>query len=144
MEAAVVRTLAKLAAITVALALTGCGLVRSREISHMDSTQITQVSARDLCNPNVSGSVAEQERARRGLGDCSPAHFQCVKTGFQPGTDSYLRCRNLAAQQDIANRSMYLQMIPMGAQMMSQPRPTVTTGTCQSVGATVFCNGVSQ
>jgi hypothetical protein len=44
------------------------------------------------------GNIVEMERVRRGLGDCSEAHRDCVKNGYQPETPLYLQCRAAAAQ----------------------------------------------
>src|SRR5258708_8443132 len=123
-EAVMGRYFSKFMPLTLALAMTGCGLVRANETSRMDANQIQQVSNRDLCNPHVNSRVADMERERRGLGDCRPA--------TNPGLG--------------ANNPIWGQMLGVGAQMANPPRysPTITTTTCQNVGNTTFCNGVAQ
>jgi hypothetical protein len=80
--------------------LCGCGAIRSGEVSRMDAAQIAQVNDRELCNRYADGQVVMTERARRGLADCTPAHLQCRQMGYAPGTELYLNCRTMVANQE--------------------------------------------
>jgi hypothetical protein len=119
--------------VALALAVAGCGLVRAGQTSRMDATEIMQVSDHDLCNPNAAGSIVTAERARRGLGDCSPFHAQCIAMGFQLGTQEYLQCRALLAQDDAARAAAAnLQTLEI-LQMLNQQQPQQPHGQ-------VICN----
>jgi hypothetical protein len=86
-----------------AFALASCGVMRSQDISQMSPEQIGLASDEDVCRPLARGNIVEMERIRRGLGDCSEAHRECLKTGYQPGTPLYLQCRADAAQAQAAS-----------------------------------------
>lgn len=81
------------------LALTNCSVMRSQDISQMSPEEIGLASDEDVCRPLARGNIVEMERVRRGLGDCSQAHRDCVKNGHQPGTPLYLQCRDAAARE---------------------------------------------
>jgi hypothetical protein len=104
---------------SLAVALAGCGLMKANETSRMDATQIQQVTNYDLCNRYVNSRVADIERDRRGLGNCR-------------------------SPDDAINRATYMQLVPVGAQLAVPQRPAVSTATCNSVGGTLFCTGVTQ
>ena len=80
------------------LVLTNCSVMRSQDISQMSPEEIRLASDEDVCRPLARGNIVEMERVRRGLGDCSEAHRDCVKNGYQPETPLYLQCRAAAAQ----------------------------------------------
>ncbi|MFO1097124.1 MAG: hypothetical protein U1E81_02330 [Xanthobacteraceae bacterium] len=80
------------------LALTNCSVMRSQDISQMSPEEIRLASDEDVCRPLARGNIVEMERVRRGLGDCSKAHRDCVKNGYQPETPLYLQCRAAAAE----------------------------------------------
>lgn len=138
-----------IAAIVLALAapsfLSGCGLARSKEISAATSpAQLAQFRDKDLCNPHVEETaVVLKERAARNLGDCSVEHVQCVRTGFAPGTDGYLRCRERLEMAKIAREGRRAQdsdaLMSLGLQMMqpppAPPRPTI----CTNYGMQTVC-----
>lgn len=128
--------------------LSGCGLVRSKEISAATSPdQLAKFQDKDLCNPWVDETAAVlAERAARNLGDCTTEHVQCVRTGFAPGTDRYLRCRSnieqrKAAQavQSAAEAESWARIGAMGQQMM-QPPAAVTVAPSPAIRQPLVCN----
>lgn len=140
------------AAIMLALAapsiLPGCGVARSKEISAATSPdQLAKFRDRDLCNPWVEETAAVlKERAARNLGDCTAEHVQCMRTGFAPGTDGYLRCRSnieqrKAAQavQSAAEAESWARIGAMGQQMM-QPPAAVTVAPSPAIRQPLVCN----
>jgi len=98
-----------------AFALVSCGVMRSQEVSQMSPEQIGLASDDDVCRPLARGNIVEMERIRRGLGDCSEAHRDCVKTGYQPGTPLYLECRAIAAQAKAASAPRPPEPPPAGS-----------------------------
>ena len=86
-----------------AFAFASCGVMRSQEVSQMSPEQIGLASDEDVCRPLARGNIVEMERTRRGLGDCSEAHRDCVNNGYQPGTPLYLQCRAVAAEAQAAS-----------------------------------------
>jgi hypothetical protein len=112
-------------ALFLGLLVASCGLARSNQISKMDGFAIRDVADGELCNPYVKGRIAAEERQRRELGDCTPAHINCVKNGFTPGTSGYLSCRQLALQHNALEQQKWQAMTQAGIEMMkaSQQRP---------------------
>lgn len=86
---------------------TGCGLAVGNRVSSMNPREIASVDDASLCHPLAKGPIVERERARRGLGDCSPAHLQCRSMGYQMGTSNYLECRRMTMQQETAAAVAY-------------------------------------
>ncbi|MGA1858819.1 hypothetical protein VH569_22750 [Azospirillum sp. 11R-A] len=128
--------------------LSGCGLARSKEISAATApAQLAQFRDKDLCNPHVDETaVVLKERAARGLGDCTVEHVQCVRTGFAPGTDGYLRCRSSIEQrkaaqavQSSAEAERWAQIGAMGQQMM-QPPAAVPVAPSPAIRQPLVCN----
>lgn len=68
-----------------------------------------------------------EERARRDLGDCTPAHTACRAQGFRIGTPGYLGCREVIAQQDAINQQAWLGVAAQGLKM-TQPRQNAPSG----------------
>lgn len=136
------RQLASLAIVGIALA--GCGLARSSQISQMSPDELRSVSDDHLCNPYVKQSSAvTSERSRRNLGDCSHAHLTCMKSGYQQGTALYLQCRQFVAMEESASRQRYANMGTAGQQMMQQgrqqPSPASNTTVYNMQGRTIIC-----
>jgi hypothetical protein len=92
--------LGRLLVIAALSGLSACGVIRGSQVSQMDAAQIAQVSDRDLCRTYSSGEVVMAERQRRGLADCSVAHLKCRQMGYAPGTEIYLKCRAMVANQE--------------------------------------------
>ena len=117
------------AAMVVLTALNGCGLARSKAISAAQSPeQLTKYTDKQLCNPLITITpIVAAERGRRELGDCSAAHMSCKASGFQPGTDRYLACRQFVGAENAAKAARrqagYLQMMRSGFKMMQAPTP---------------------
>lgn len=95
------------------LCLTGCGLIRSVEVSNMDETQIRTVSNKDLCRTLAISDVITQEVNRRNLGDCSKERATCADLGYVTGSNAYYQCiqneRNIEAAQSAAIAALYYQ-----------------------------------
>ncbi len=105
------------------LLVAGCGLVRSSQVSQMDTSAIQAASDKDLCNPYANGQVVAAERQRRGLGDCSPAGVACIQNGFAPGTPGYLNCRQLAIQQEAVDAQRWNNVTQAGIAIMQANQP---------------------
>lgn len=141
----------------VCLTLTGCGTgwragkgMSERETMPDDKLAQVVSSATDqqLCDWSQwnsfvgrplggarTGALADQEKMRRGLGDCSADHFKCVSSyGVKFGTQDYTNCRVALdvnhQYNDAANRQMGLQMMQMGQQMMQPPPAPSPVITC--------------
>jgi len=96
-------------------ALASCGVMRGQQVSQMSPEQIRLISDDDVCRQWANGNLVEMERMRRALGDCSKAHRDCVKTGYQPGTPLYLQCRAIAAQAKAASAPRPPEPPPAGS-----------------------------
>jgi hypothetical protein len=79
----------------------GCSLTSHNKISNMNPQQITAASDAELCGRDATGSLVGQERERRGLGDCSPAHLRCRAQGLEMGTPAYFRCYEQASREEL-------------------------------------------
>lgn len=126
-----------------ALALSGCGLAADAKINGMDAAQIANASDADVCRPNVNSPVVDKERQKRGLGDCNPAHLECKKMGYAPGSAEYLQCRQMFMQQAIASDAAYRQAVGNAASAIKNayppPPPTVRTSCRQNMAGSVDC-----
>jgi len=88
------------------------------------------------------------ERERRGLADCSEAHRQCKAMGYTMGTELYLRCRTMIAQQDAAQTAATVQTINTVTQQQQSltplpplpPPPRMVTCTSMGMGNMVTTN----
>ncbi len=129
--------------------LSGCGVARSKEISAATSPdQLAKFRDRDLCNPWVEETAAVlKARAARNLGDCTAEHVQCVRTGFSPGTDGYLRCRTnieqrkaAQAAQSAAEAESWARIGAMGQQMMQPPPAAVPVAPTPAIRQPLVCN----
>lgn len=144
-----VMALKRWSALALCLLLPACGLANARTASNMDAQQIVIVSDSVVCNPYASGAVIESERARRGLGDCTLAHKQCVAMGYSGGTPGYLACRQMLAGQGAAaaaqQQAAWSNLGNVGLQMMrGPPPPSVTTTTCSPLGGYINCTSVGR
>lgn len=123
------------------LIVSGCGLARSKEISAATSAaQLAKFSDDQLCNYYVDETpVVRDERARRNLGDCSPAHRDCIKMGFGSGTREYLACRQMLADAAGSNSARWAAIGAMGQTMLQQPPPQAPVVTCSRLGNITTC-----
>jgi hypothetical protein len=127
-----------------------CGVAAGSKISNMDAAQIARLSDAEVCHPLATGQVVEQEREKRGLADCDPAHFECRKLGYKLGTAEYLQCRQMIAQQEMAAAAYRQKIISDGVagwQRAYQPTPSTTTHTTCSPagnGVDVDCTSSTQ
>ena len=124
--------------------LSGCGLAVSNQINGMNETQLASVNDGDLCNPNVATVAADNERAKRGLGDCSMAHRRCRSMGYEMGTPPYLQCRQVIGQEEMQQAALRQKMASdfmKAAQPPPLPPPPMPTTTrCNTWGNTTTCN----
>jgi hypothetical protein len=117
-----------------ALALSGCGLAADAKINGMNEAQIASASDSDVCRPNAGGAVVYNERQKRGLGDCTPAHLKCKDLGYAPGSSEYLQCRQMFMQKDIAADAAYRQTVANATAAIKNaypPPPPIVRTTCQ-------------
>ncbi|MCL4743786.1 MAG: hypothetical protein KJZ83_00075 [Burkholderiaceae bacterium] len=119
------------------LALAGCGLATANRISGLNVQDITTVKNDELCNMYAKGQVVEQERARRGLGDCSPSHLKCVEMGYEMGTATYLDCRRLMMDQAAIAAARRKETADSIAKAFTPP-PTTRTN-CTNMGGMINC-----
>lgn len=128
---------------TLALLLTGCGLAADAKINGMNETQIASASDADVCRPNAGGAVVYNERQKRGLGDCTPAHLKCKNLGYAPGSSQYLQCRQMFMQQDIAADAAYRQAVGNATAAIKNayppPPPIVRTSCHKNLSGSVDC-----
>lgn len=125
------------------LSVPGCGIVAANKISQMDASQIATLSDDKVCHPLATGNVVNIERQKRGLGDCDPAHLECKKMGYAPGSAEYLQCRQMFMQQAIASDAAYRQAVGNAASAIKNayppPPPTVRTSCRQNMAGSVDC-----
>ena len=137
--------------IVICLMMAGCGMHRTDSMSDNElQSYLDHQQDQQLCQIWHTGGIvralssnrlleaAERESLRRGLGDCSADHFQCVKSyGVEYGSPNYTKCRvalsAMHANQDAANQQTYMNMMQTGAQMMSPPQSGTTTCTSNSM-----------
>ncbi len=136
------------------LALSGCGLARSNAISDAKSQlELGEYSDSQLCNIHVEETpFVRAERNRRNLGDCSAAHKQCRDSGYVSGTELYLACRQMIAQENEKSRQASRKLIDIGLQMqrLNDPQPQSQDQydvyykgkvlNCSRVGQNIDCN----
>lgn len=100
----------------VLLALAGCTASREQavELSAMNADQLAATSDKDLCNRRAGGQAIEAERRRRGLADCGAGAIECKQSGYAPGSQQYLQCRQIFVQQEQANRDRRARILSGG------------------------------
>jgi len=133
-----------------AVVLRRAGKRNGASASSVRSTRcVYDASALPLCRPWTSSSTAVMaERERRGLADCSEAHRQCKAMGYTMGTELYLRCRTMIAQQDAAQTAATVQTINTVTQQQQSltplpplpPPPRMVTCTSMGMGNMVTTN----
>jgi hypothetical protein len=131
----------------VGLTIAGCGLATSYQIANMTPDELAKLSDDDICRPwTGSNPAVAAERKRRDLGDCDPEHLYCKNMGYQKGTELYLRCRQLAAQQQAAAQAQRQHAISQASETWQKAyqQPTVTNTNCSTYGNTLNCTSRTQ
>lgn len=140
------------------VALSACGVIKSAKISKMSATELEQVSDWELCNPHVEETAQVMAaRRERGLGDCSKDHKTCASSGYELGTELYLKCRTYLVQEKAIEKERRRQasdaMMLYGLSLMQSGQPAAprsapettfynfngTPLTCTKVGKVVNC-----
>lgn len=149
-----------LLALLITFTVTACGIARRQALETYPESEIefklAQNGDRGLCliveHPGWYGpraiSASASMAETHDIGDCTPDHRQCQAMGFHSGTDSYLGCRSMLAQQEnaaeIGGAMNSTALLEAGAAFLKpNPSPPVyipTNTTCIPIGAGFGCN----
>jgi hypothetical protein len=147
-----------LGAVLLLVCLTGCASVRSNQLADGPPEGLASAPDQQICQAlgwvRRADRIArlESEAQRRGLGDCSAAHFHCVAIGARMGTPNYIPCRMQERQNEIVERAVEnqrrqiaaddfersMERLSAAAAAYNRPAPIRTTN-CTRVGHVVNC-----
>ncbi len=115
--AATRRQLLRSVVLAAALALGACaGREASDTIAKLTPEEIIRLSDEDICRGrfyNARNETLAAAAEARGLGDCAPNHFRCVRDGHAYESLGYFECRRrLGAPTRLSVTGQTYQPIP--------------------------------
>ncbi len=116
------------------IASSACGPNRAAKISVMSAAELKQVSDKELCVSQVEETPQVlSERRERSLGDCSKEHMTCASSGYELGTELYLKCRMYLVQEKEIKRKKRRDvnnaMMMLGLSLMQSGQPVARSTT---------------
>ncbi len=124
--------------------LAGC----ASPIESMTAQQVSTLSDSQLCYSDGihrKGEKTRQEIQRRNL-NCDPAFRYCMDSGFTPGTNPFLGCLQMRAQQDYHGALIEQQQQeqnPVKSYMLELPpmQPPKSPDTATQTHCSAYDNG---